>query len=267
MDAFVKRTARTKRKRPKVPKIPKTSSEFIASLRASRSTAFAEQVATKEQRQRIKHVTSTVHADAMAYFSQERVDEINSAGGILFIFFGEQAPLHSDKITHWAHNVNTDVDYRGSILPAASKALGYTGTGVGLDKIKANAYLLSKRAIIVDCLPLSLNYTSALRASLTYAHMMAQVALRIRKFFDDTGMLVSSEVRVIWSYKKCGEIASNVFKKCRGLQLKATNGKEIVLNTEMDSSSLGATAAGYPHHATMRKALAQHRKMGVLVVD
>ena len=143
MDAFVTRTKRKRHKRC-VTKKPTTSTEFIQSLRVSRSTAFAKQVATKEQRQRIAHVTLTVHLDAMTYLNQQRVAKINQAGGVLVLFLGEQAPLHTDKITHWAHNLDNDINYRGSILPAASKCLGYEGSGIGLDKTNAVVYLMSK---------------------------------------------------------------------------------------------------------------------------
>ena len=121
-----------------------------------------------------------------------------------------------------------------------------------------------KRAIIVDCLPLSLKYTSALRSSLTYANLMAQVGLRIRTFFDKIGLLVSPDVRVIWAYKKCGIVASKILKH-GGLQLKTTNNQEILLNTDIDISSLGATAAGYPHHSVMKQALAEQREKGMLI--
>lgn len=260
MDFVIKK----KRKKHSTTKKLTTNAEFIKMLRVSRSTGFAEQVATKTQRQRIQHVTSTVDTNMLNYFNQQQVAKLNKEGGILYLFLGEQAPLHENKITHWLHDLTTDADYVGSILPAAAKALGYSGNGLKHDKSNAVEHLIRNRGMIIDCLPLSLNYTSALRASVTYANLMSQVSLRIRTFLDKIGLLVSPKVRVIWAYKKCGIVGSQIFRRSC-LQLKTLNKKELVLNTDLDISSLGATKAGYPHHSVMKKALAMQRENGVVI--
>ena len=94
MDFVIKK----KRKKHSTTKKLTTNAEFIKMLRVSRSTGFAEQVATKTQRQRIQHVTSTVDTNMLNYFNQQQVAKLNKEGGILYLFLGEQAPLHESEL-------------------------------------------------------------------------------------------------------------------------------------------------------------------------